>query len=95
MDSLTAFKTLVKERHSVRLFKKDKEIPKETLKSIMSTALDAPSWCNSQPWNIYVASGKTLSEIRTEWIKKNKDGVKGYSDLQPGIEQIFQKEASK
>ena len=89
MDSLTAFKTLVKECHSVRLFQKDKEIPKETLKSIISVALDAPSWCNSQPWNVYVASGKTLSEIRTEWIQKNKDGVKGYSDLEPGHRTDF------
>ena len=85
MDSLTAFKTLVKECHSVRLFQKDKEIPKETLKSIISIALDSPS----QPWNVYVASGKTLSEIRTEWIQKNKDGVKGYSDLEPGHRTDF------
>ena len=67
MDSLTAFKHLMAERHSARLFQK-KEIPQETLKSIISTALDSPSWCNSQPWNIYVASWKYI--IRN---KKNMD----------------------
>ena len=61
----------------------------ETLKSIISTALDSPSWCNSQPWNIYVASGNTLSEIRKLWISKNEKGEKGYSDLDPGHRTDF------
>ena len=61
------FEELMKARHSVRYFQK-KEIPEDTLKQIISIALQAPSWCNSQAWNIYVASGKTLSEIRKIWI---------------------------
>ena len=77
------FDDLMKSRHSTRYFQK-KEIPEETLKQIISTSLQAPSWCNSQAWNIYVASGKTLSEIRDIWITKNQEGIKGYSDLPPG-----------
>ena len=77
------FEEWMKARHSVRYFQK-KEIPEDTLKQIISIALQAPSWCNSQAWNIYVASGKTLSEIRTQWISKTKQGIKGYSDLPPG-----------
>ena len=77
------FEDLMKARHSVRYFQK-KEIPENTLKQIMATALNAPSWCNSQAWNIYVASGKTLSEIRNIHISKCKEGIKGYSDINPG-----------
>ena len=77
------FDELMKARHSVRYFQK-KEIPESTLKEIITTALNSPSWCNSQAWNIYVASGKTLSEIRNIWISKNNEGIKGYSDLAPG-----------
>ena len=73
----------MKLRHSVRFFQ-PKEIPSQTLKEIMQTALQSPSWCNSQPWAIYVASGKTLAEIRKIWVKKNDEGVKGYSDISPG-----------
>ena len=94
MDSLTAFKHLMAERHSARLFQK-KEIPQETLKSIISTALDSPSWCNSQPWNIYVASGNTLSEIRKIWISKNEKGEKGYSDLDQGHRTDFSERCQK
>ena len=41
------FEKLMKERHSVRYFQK-KEIPQETLKKIISLALNSPSWCNSK-----------------------------------------------
>ena len=77
------FDELMKARHSVRYFQK-KEIPENTLKEIITTALKSPSWCNSQAWNIYVASGKTLSEIKNIFISKNNEGIKGYSDLAPG-----------
>lgn len=78
-----SFDELMKQRHSVRYFQQ-KEIPQNVLKEILSTALQSPSWCNSQAWAIYVATGNTLSEIRKIWISKNKEGIKGYADLNPG-----------
>ena len=77
-----SFDELMKQRHSVRYFQQ-KEIPSSTLKEIMSTALHSPSWCNSQSWSIYIASGKTLSEIKKEWLPKNEQGIKGYADIPP------------
>ena len=49
----------MRQRHSARHFL-TKPIPKETLKEIIETSLLTPSWGNSQPWTIYVASGNTL-----------------------------------
>ena len=77
------FDELMKARHSVRCFQK-KEIPENTLKQIITTALQTPSWCNSQAWNIYVASGKTLSEIKNIYKTKSQEKIKGYSDIKPG-----------
>ena len=88
MDSKFDFKELMKQRHSARYFL-SKPIPEETLKEVMSTSLLTPSWGNSQPWNIYVASGKTVEEIRKEWIAKNKEGAKGYSDIYAGHRTDF------
>ena len=65
MESKYNIKELMNERHSVRKFQ-SKPIPEEVLKEIISISLNAPSWCNSQPWNIYVATGNTLEEIRKE-----------------------------
>ena len=93
MDS-NKFNELMKERHSVRKFQK-KEIPEKTLKEIMSTSLLSPSWCNSQPWNIYIASGKTIEEIRKIWISKNKEKIKGYSDITPGHRTDFSERSQK
>ena len=83
MEPKYNFKELMKERHSCRKFQ-SKPIPEEILKDIITISLDSPSWCNSQPWNIYVASGKTMEEIRKEWISKSEQKVKGYADIPPG-----------
>ena len=83
MESKYNFKELMKERHSCRKFQ-SKPIPEEVLKDIIAISLDSPSWCNSQPWNIYVASGKTMEEIRKEWISKCEQKIKGYADVPPG-----------
>ena len=78
----------MKERHSCRKFQ-SKKIPEEVLKDIIDISLMSPSWCNSQPWTIYVATGNTLEEIRKEWISKNKEKVKGYADINPGHRTDF------
>ena len=75
MASKYNFEELMKERHSARDFL-PKEIPEETLKKIIEVSLDTPSWCNSQPWNVYIVSGKPLEEIKKEWITKNEQKIK-------------------
>jgi nitroreductase len=84
----------MKDRHSARDFQ-SKEIPEETLKKIITIALDSPSWCNSQPWKVYVVTGKTLEEIRKEWIAKNEEKIKGYADLQPVHRTEFSERCQK
>ena len=71
MSSGLSFSEIMKQRYSVRYFLA-KPIPKETLQAIMETSILTPSWGNSQPWNIYVASGNTLENIRKDWIAKNR-----------------------
>ena len=88
MDSKFDFKELMKQRHSARYFL-SKPIPEETLKEIMTTSLMTPSWGNSQPWNIFIASGKTLEDIRKDWITKNKESEKGYSEIKAGHRTDF------
>ena len=66
------FEDLMIERHSVREFKKD-EIAAETLKEIVRIAGISPSWENSQPWNVYIATGEISDEIREEWISRHAD----------------------
>ncbi len=62
-------------RHSVRDFKSD-PIPKATILKILETAVQAPSTINSQPWNIYVASGAAIKRIRKAYVEKFLKGIK-------------------
>ncbi|MDO4977485.1 MAG: nitroreductase family protein [Eubacteriales bacterium] len=52
------FLTLVKERRSIRAYKGDNTISESTLKEIISTTLQAPTWKNSETGRYYIAANK-------------------------------------
>lgn len=54
---------LLQQRHSMRQFK-DQQVDVATLKAILADAQQAPSWENSQPWHLYLATGATAKQIR-------------------------------
>lgn len=51
-------------RHATRLFDKNKKISAKTLERIIRLAQFAPSWVDSQPWKVYIATGDTLKKIK-------------------------------
>jgi nitroreductase len=53
----------IKNRRSIRAFL-PKPVDKETLNAILEAASRSPSWANSQPWEIFVATGGALERIR-------------------------------
>ncbi|MCS6798764.1 MAG: nitroreductase [Myxococcota bacterium] len=46
----------LRRRHSVRGFRRE-PVPAPVLRRIFDDAQRAPSWCNIQPWRVWVASG--------------------------------------
>ncbi|MDY0145604.1 MAG: nitroreductase family protein, partial [Kiritimatiellia bacterium] len=48
------FMDLVTARQSVRHYKPEQRIPRETLERCLEAARLAPSACNSQPWSFVV-----------------------------------------
>jgi len=88
------FKEVVNRRHSVRSFKED-EIPVEVLEDIVRTAERTPSWENSQPWNVYIATGETLRKIKKIWIAKYADKIKGSPDMPTGHRTNFSERSQK
>ena len=87
-------KSLMQERHSVRNFQK-KEIPENIIKEIITVAQRASSWENSQPWNVYIATGEVLEQIRKEYIQKGEQKIKGYADMNPGHRTNFSKQSQQ
>ena len=62
MDA-NALDTLVRERRSIRGYKKE-AVPKELIAEIINVAKGAPSSMNTQPWFFHVVTGEPLERIR-------------------------------
>jgi nitroreductase len=53
----------IRERRSIRKFRPD-PIPRVALENLLETARWAPSWGNTQPWEITVLTGEPLEAFR-------------------------------
>ena len=54
---------LVGTRYSTRGFTGE-PIPPALIEEILTVALKAPSWCNTQPWEVYITSGEATNRFR-------------------------------
>jgi nitroreductase len=59
-------------RHSIRAFLPT-PIEKEKLDAALAASVRAPSWANTQPWEIFVAASDTLKRIREGYRQKYAD----------------------
>lgn len=66
-------------RSSIRAFKND-PIDRDTLLKILKNAAAAPSWANSQPWEIFVAEGEPLKKIKAGYAQSYANAVKAHPD---------------
>lgn len=67
-------------RYTCRAFKPD-PVGRETTLKILEAATRAPSWANTQPWEIFVAAGKVLDEIRQGYLDNYRKGINRNPDL--------------
>lgn len=67
-------------RYCCRAFKPD-PVSKETVLKILEAATRAPSWANTQPWEIYVATGEVLERLRQAYLKNLQEEVAPHPDL--------------
>lgn len=64
----------VKMRRSIRAFKPD-PVPKEIILELLGVATRAPSGVNSQPWEFFIISGKTLNNVRQAYVEQYRAGI--------------------
>ena len=67
-------------RRTIRAFKPD-HIDRALLVKILEPALHAPSWANTQPWEIVVAAGEPLERLRTAYAVNLKNCVPRNPDI--------------
>ena len=67
-------------RRSIRAYKPD-TVEKEVLMEILGKAAKTPSWANTQPWEVFTASGDALERIRSAYVENHKNDVKSATDI--------------
>jgi len=70
----------LRSRYTCRAFKPD-PVSKETILRILEPALRAPSWANTQPWELFVAGGSVLDRIRQAYLENFRKGVPRSPDI--------------
>jgi nitroreductase len=68
------FEKLIKERRSIRGYKKD-PVPRDVIEEIIEVAKWSPSSMNTQPWNVHVVTGEPLERIRKGNTENMMSGV--------------------
>ncbi len=67
-------KQTIKERKSIRGFL-PKPVSKKIISSILSLASHAPSWGNTQPWELLVVSGESVKKLGEAFCQKAQEGT--------------------
>ncbi len=62
-ERIGVLEQLLRERHSCRAFLPE-PVPRPTIERILTAAQRTASWCNSQPWQILIASGAAKERFR-------------------------------
>lgn len=68
-----ALDSLLAERHSCRAFL-SQPVARETQESIFRMAQRAASWCNSQAWQVSIASGDATERLRSQLVAAATQG---------------------
>jgi len=69
-------------RRTIRAFRPD-PVDKDTVMRILEAANQAPSWANTQPWEVFVATGEVLERLRVGYLARLEQGVAPRFDLEP------------
>ena len=86
-DRIGVLEELLNERYSVRAFL-PQEVPRETIEQILKVAQRTASWCNSQPWQVLIASGEAKEGFRKAIYAEAASGAKDDHDFTPPREYL-------
>jgi len=79
-DRVGVLEELLNERYSVRAFKGE-AVPHKTIERVLAVAQRTASWCNSQPWQVIIASGEAKERFRKAIYAEAASGAAHDSDF--------------
>ena len=68
-------------RRSVRSFL-PQPIDEQVLRAVLDQGRWAPSWGNSQAWNVYVIQDGALASVKAEYVRRIREGEESPTDLE-------------
>ncbi len=86
-DRIGVLEELLGERYSVRAFL-PQPVPRETIEHVLTVAQRTASWCNSQPWQVVIASGEAKERFRKLIYKEAASGAEDGHDFAPPREYL-------
>ena len=79
------FESVIRGRRSIRAYKPEC-VPEELVREILDAARWAPSWRNTQAWNVWVVSGDALQRYKDEFKAAAERDDPAQLDLSPTME---------
>lgn len=79
------FNDAVLGRRSIRAFLPD-PVPRDIITKIVDIARWAPSWGNTQPWEIVVADGEKCKTLVDRFYEEGRKGIPPRPDINMPIE---------
>src|SRR6266496_1976083 len=86
-DRIGVLDELLNERYSVRAFL-PQPVPHEIIEHVLATAQRTASWCNSQPWQVLIASGEAKERFRKLIYQEAASGAEDGHDFPPPREYL-------
>jgi nitroreductase len=79
-ERIRVLEELLGERYSCRAFRPE-QVPRPTIERILTAAQRTASWCNSQPWQIVIASGAAKERFRAAIYAAASSGAQDDGDF--------------
>jgi nitroreductase len=86
-ERIGVLEELLGERYSCRAFQPD-PVPRPTIDRILTVAQRTASWCNSQPWQVVIASGEAKERFRKRIYAEAASGAGDGHDFTPPREYL-------
>jgi nitroreductase len=86
-ERIGVLEELLSERYSCRAFL-PQPVPRPTIERILTAAQRTASWCNSQPWQILIASGEAKERFRKRIYAEAASGAEDGHDFTPPREYL-------
>jgi nitroreductase len=86
-DRIGVLEELLHERYSVRAFL-PQPLPRDIIERVLKAAQRTASWCNSQPWQVLIASGEAKERFRKSIYAEAASGAGDGHDFTPPREYL-------